>query len=406
MIRVVGEAPLAPAPRLGGWQHGLAGVTFMALAAASVVLGCGLAGGGWDVHTFRIAALLILLLAPTLLFVRPGRSTLERLGIALLGLILALAAWLFAPARPNGPTLYQAWTTRQRLQQRWEQVTFEDLKYADYYSRTLEELQQEFPSLAAPLADRWQQWIDSALSLIQQRFEAIGPEDVHAARLAYLQSAPLTQRLPWTRPAVDEAWQAWLKRAMAAQIVELNRLSFDQWERVQSTTLLRRRLAQYDAVVRKELIEAEQRWLQRSLNYHLEQAEQHLSTHPRQTQQQCRQLKERLRHLQLLEQPQDAWLKPTLERVFDLAQRAAVQEVMQHIQAQRYMQAYSVARIHALDWLPIVAPWGIAYRQRIESLRDTTRYLALLAERVPETLPPPRPADVVEIAPPPRSPGQ
>jgi hypothetical protein len=102
------------------------------------------------VHTFRIAALLILLLAPTLLFVRPGRSTLERLGIALLGLILALAAWLFAPARPNGPTLYQAWTTRQRLQQRWEQVTFEDLKYADYYSRTLEELQQEFPSLAAP----------------------------------------------------------------------------------------------------------------------------------------------------------------------------------------------------------------------------------------------------------------
>jgi hypothetical protein len=193
---------------------------------------------------------------------------------------------------------------------------------------------------------------------------------------------------------------------MAAQIVELNRLSFDQWERVQSTTLLRRRLAQYDAVVRKELIEAEQRWLQRSLNYHLEQAEQHLSTHPRQTQQQCRQLKERLRHLQLLEQPQDAWLKPTLERVFDLAQRAAVQEVMQHIQAQRYMQAYSVARIHALDWLPIVAPWGIAYRQRIESLRDTTRYLALLAERVPETLPPPRPADVVEIAPPPRSPGQ
>jgi hypothetical protein len=375
----------------------------MVLAAGSVVVGCGLAGGGWDVHAFRITALFTLLLAPTLLLVRPQLSQLQRLGVVVLGLILALAAWLWTPSRPYGPSLYHAWTTRQRLQQRWEQVTLEDLKYVDYYSRTLAELQNEFPSLAAPLTEHWQQWIDLALSLIRQRFEAISTEDVHAARMVYLQCTPLTQRLPWTRSAVEAAWQDWLNRAVAARIVELNRLSPDQWERVQSTTPLRRRLAQYDSAARQGLIEAEQRWLQRSLNSHLEQAEQHLSTSPRLTHQHCRQLKERLRQLQLLEHPPDAWQKPALQRVFALAQRAAVQEVMQHIQAQRYLQAYSFARIHAIDWLPVVASWGAPYRQRIESLRDATRYLALLAERAPETLPPPRPADAIEIAPPPRS---
>jgi hypothetical protein len=374
----------------------------MALAASGTVAGCGLAGGGWDIHSFRLAAVCTLLLAPALLVSRPDLSRLQRLAAALLGLILTLAAWLFTPAWPQGSSLYHAWTTREQLRQRWQQAALEDLKAVDYYARTLKRLQDEFPSLAAPLAEQWQQWIEAILSRIRQRFDSISTEDVHAARVVYLQCAPLTKQLPATRSVVEEAWQAWLNRAVAARIAELNRLSPDQWERLRSTASLRRQLAQYHASARKDLIEAEQRWVHRSLDYHLEQAEQHLPAQPRLTLQQCRQLKERLRHLQLLQNPQEPFLRSALQRVFALAQRAAVQEVMQHIQAHRYLQAYSVARLHAIDWLPVVVTWDAQYRQRIESLRDTTRYLALLAERAPETLPPPRPAEDFDVAPPPR----
>lgn len=400
MILAVGES--TPPPPRRGWQRWLVGVTYMALAASGIVAGCGLAGGGWDIHFFRLAAVCTLLLAPTLLVIRPELSRIQRFGAVVLGLILALAGWLFTPARPQGSSLYHAWATRERLRQRWQHVTLEDLKSADYYARMLESLHNEFPSLAVPLTEQWQQWIESVLSLIRQRFDAINTEDVHAARVVYLQCAPLTRWLPSTRSAVEEAWQAWLHRAVAARIAELNRLPPEQWERWRSTASLRRQLAQYHSSARKDLIEAEQRWVNRSIDYHLERAEQHLTVQPRLTLQQCRQLKERLRHVQLLQNPQEPLIKSVLQRIFALAQRAAVQEVMQHIQAHRYLQAYSVARLHAVDWLPVVVTWDAQYRQRIESLRDTTRYLALLAERAPETLPPPRPADDLDVAPPPR----
>jgi hypothetical protein len=401
MILAVGESTPPPPPRRV-WRRWLLGVTYMTLAASGTVAGCGLAGGGWDMHPFRLAAVCTLLVAPTLLVIRSDLSWLQRLGAAFLGLILALAAWLFTPAWPQGSSLYHAWTTREQLRQRWQQPALEDLKSVDYYARTLEKLHNEFPSLAAPLAEQWQRWIEAMLSLIRQRFDSINTEDVHAARIAYLQCAPLTKRLPSTRSGVEEAWQAWLNRAVAARIAELNRLSPDQWERLRSTASLRRQLAQYHSSARQDLIEAEQRWVNRSLDYHLERAEQHLAAQPRLTLQQCRQLKERLRHVQLLQNPQEPFLRSALQRVFAVAQRAAVQEVMQHIQAHRYLQAYSVARLHAIDWLPVVVTWDAQYRQRIESLRDTTRYLALLAERAPETLPPPRPAEDFDVAPPPR----
>lgn len=399
MIRMAGETT-AGSPR-SNWLAWLGGLTYLSTATAALWALTGLLGAGWDRQPLRLAAAVALLLPAALLLIQGGLRPTSRLLAALAGLLLAATGWLFTPAQPEATSLYQATTTRRYLEQRWASPTLDDLKYADHYRRTLDTLRRDFPSLAAPLEPQWEHWAETMLALIRQRFDAISADDVHAARLFYLQTHPFTRSLSHLRDQVGRAWQGWLERSLAARLDELRRLQPEQWDRFERTAALRRQLVQYYPDARHPLREAERRWIRRSIDQRLEQAEQLVETDPRALRDACRQLKERLRRLATLE-ANDPFLAESLQRVFDWAQRAAVREVLRHIEARRYLLAYSVARIHALDWLPVVQKWGEPARRRVESLRDAARFLALLAERAPETLPPPRPAEPAEIAPPPR----
>ncbi|MDW8242362.1 MAG: hypothetical protein RMJ88_04035 [Thermogemmata sp.] len=384
------------------WWRWARAVVYMGSVVATVILACGLAGAGWDIHPFRLAAVLTLLAGPTLTLGSCRLHPTQRWLAAVAGLFLAAAGWILTPARPSGHNLYQAWRLCRYLQQQWQAPSLEALKYADHYHRTLAGLQAEYPSLTSPLAEQWQQWTDAMVALIQQRFAEIDPDDIHAARVFFLQTTPFTRHLSATRLAVDEAWQSWLSRAVAARITELNRLPPESWEQFQRNVGLRRQLARYYPQARDDLRAAEHRWINRSIDTHLQDSDQLMLSHPRAVRDVCRRLKEHLRSLRTLED-QDLFVTAALQRVFEMAQRAAVREVLHHVGTRRYLQAYSIARVHALDWLPLVQKWDPSYRRRLESIRDTTRFLAILAERLPETIPPPRPGiEEPTVAPHPR----
>jgi hypothetical protein len=400
MIRQAGQATVAT-PQANRWWAWLAALVYSVACIGGLYLLSGCVGAGWDLQPLRLAAALFLLLpfALNLAFGQSGSRW--RLVGAVVGWLLAAGGWLFTPARPDAWNLRQAWQSRQYLQQCWAQPALEDLKYANHYARTLHTLQKDFPSLAAPLERQWRQWAEAMLTLIGQRFETIAPQDVHAARLLYLQTHPLVHALPEYRQAVDGLWHSWLQRSVAARLEELRLLPPGQWDRFQRTAPLRRQLLTYDPAAGPQLLEAERQWIGRTLQHHFAQADQQIAQQPRRLRETCRQLKEHLRRLKTLE-AEDPVLTLALQQVFDWAQRAAVREVLMHLEARRYLLAYGVARMHALDWLPVVQPWGPTYRRRLESLRDTARFLAVLAERVPETAPAPRPAEP-ETAPSPRS---
>ncbi len=368
-----------------------------------VIVATAAAGYGWDWHGFRLAATALLSFGPALVATARGNTPTARCVAATLGLTLAACGWWFVPAYPGGPDLWTATQQRRYLLRQLEQVAFDDLRLVHVRQRTIDQLTADFPSLAQPLQQQREHWSRQLLDMVAQRYAQLTANDLSGERQLHLRLRQSVQVLPELEAPIARLRQQWQERTLQELMDELRQLPPGDWEGFRRTSGKRLAFARSFPDCRPRLIAAEQQWLEQAVATAVRLAESRLPQQPRAAREICSQTRRELRSLQWLDESADPQ-RLYGRALFATAQQAATTEIMELLQSRQYLHAYGVARIHALEWLPLADQLGPTERRRVESLRDTTRFLALLAERLPATAPPPREVPPPEPAPPPRDP--
>ncbi len=391
-------SPTPEAPPRWRWTAAL-GAT--AASTAIVVAATATAGYGWDWHWFRLAATAVLSFGPALVATARGNTPMARYVAATLGLVLAACGWWFVPAYPGGPDLWTAAQQRRYLLRQFEQIVFDDLRLVHVRQRTIDQLTADFPSLAQPLQQQRERWTQQLLDMVAHRYSQFTANDLSGERQLHLRLQQSVHALPELEAPIARIRQQWQERILQELVDELRRLPPDDWEGFRRTSGKRQTFARSWPDCRPQLIASEQQWVEQAVHTVIRSAESQLPQQPRAAREMCSQTRRELRSLRWLHAAAEPQLLYGRE-LFNCAQRAAATEIMGLLQAQQYLYAYGVARTHALEWLPLADQLGPTERQRVESLRDTTRFLALLAERLPATAPPPREIPPPEPAPAPR----
>jgi hypothetical protein len=399
----------SPAPASRGVRPArfLAAIAFAAAGLLAAVLVTAALGYGRDVHTLRAAAVCVILVFGFFLSLSlvgtarplgaPVRRTAQVLGLASAAatVMAAVVAWLFVPSRPGGMSLREAVLQRDALQDQMNMPPADHLDSAAELKQHVQALTAEYPRLAAPLRPELERWADAAAAAVGERFAAIPPDDLDAARTLRDRAVALGDAFPQHADEVNTAVRGWIVGAGMARSTELSQVPPGDWAAFESTGQKRRALVAAFSVTRSPLTVAEAEWAKRTAAAVIESV---AKENPRQRRQAYRECDEQLRPLKGLDTTVGRF--PAARRMLlEAAHAAAGEEVAAHVATGQYDLAHAVAAAHWLEWLPTARHLGPEYEEELNELQEATRELHAKSGNQPEPAPAPRPR---EQAPPPR----
>jgi len=408
-------APPAPPPVRFDAARLFTGLAFALVGLMVAVVATAALGYGRDIHPLRAAALCACLLVGYLLAARliasmrplgaPVRGAALFLGLAtgLAGVVAGVTAWLFVPCRPGGMFLVQAVMIHDVLKAWTEMPLSRGTDSPAALKREFDALAQDYPSLAAGLRPDLDRWTKGASQTIADRFRRTAPGDTAGAAAVRRKGRELVEAFPAAALSAEHAEEEWTTRAVEFRGAELEKIGRGDWEGFNRTNPDRRALADEFPQAKQHLLGAERQWAMKTV-LDATAIPRDPDADPKQVRRACREVEKQILALKSLDAPAEQFLNHRKILLW-LAQYAANTEVGKHFAAGRYDLAYGVASAHWLEWLPTAEMLGGDERERLASLRDGCRYLALLREKAgyppdpPDTAPAPR---ARETAPPPR----
>ena len=382
-------------------------VVLTALGFAAIVGSTYAAGYGRDLHAVRVAAAVLFMLPVALVLVWRNYGPRTRLGGAAAALLLGAAAWWQIPCRFGGMNLLVAASERDHLRLDMELVRFEDVRRAGMFRQRIDDLARDYPGLAASVRPDLERWGADAAAAVIERFHEIPPHDITAARTAQARGLELVQSFPERRPAIVAEFRKWAAQSLRAQIDELSALRLTDWNQFNQTANARRQLVQsfQDTQLRqeasKQLIAAEQLWVQKSAGEACEAALRARDTKPAEVEKVCLDTDRRIRALRALRPAAEEFRGARLA-LFRVAHDAIGREIRRRIQAEEYEAAFTIALSHEQEWLKPAGLLGDGDKKQLAELREVARHLAIRFEkagfvgvapepRARETAPAPRP---------------
>ena len=365
---------------------GVAAGGYFAVAAATNALGY-----GSDTHAFRALAVCAFLFVNALLVLWPGMWRSVRVLGCVMGLGLALTAWVYTPSRPGGMSLAGALSAQQAAESEADIVPFGDSKKLWELKNKTRALETDFPELSLGLRARLEQRADDAATAIMTRFQQLSPDDLTTALELRAEAEKLKAAQAWARTTPMDEVRAWAMRAATAKAEELRGITAFDLVGFERTGVSRHTMISAFPQADTELRSAEARWMEKSANF-MVVAYTHADVTLKDIREGCRDTEKKLLALRTLDES-PARFRAARSALFHAAHEAARTEVYTHIDAERYGVAFKVAVTHGLDWFATATLLGPADVRTLDQLRESSRFLAVLDEKAsnaPETAPLPR----------------
>ncbi len=360
-------------------------VAFAAVGFVAIWQGFGAAGYGTDLHTKRVSWTCFQLLAGGFVAVALRGWFSVRVLVALVFFGSASHAWweIRSSNFKSAISLGEAVAEQDQLRQRFA----EPLQNAEHVKGTkvrLDQLADQYPSLAAGLRDDHARWVTRAEEELAEKFRQLSATDYATAR--ELQEISLALRGP--AGGQHEAVREWIQRARAERDAELRKVPPGDWAGFDRTAPGRQALVEAFGGLRGLLVVSEDAWVNRSVRAIV------AGRKAQPLRQMCLALEKDVLALQSLN-PDDGRFAAARQYLFQQAHEAVQREVTAHLEAGQYDRAFGVARAHAVEWSATATLLGEA--EKLDQLREHCEALARLYEVSA------KPAAPTDIAPPPRA---
>lgn len=349
------------------------------------------AGYGRDLHPLRLLAVAGILLLTALFFVRPNRRWEMRVFALAAAIVFGVFAWWSVPSRVGGLNLYTAAAKRDAISLQLGIVYFDDIDSAGQWRNSIEDLAQEYPTLAAKLHPEFARWGREASEAVEERLREIPPSAAVTARDVHARGITLSKAFAEARAPIEEAYRSWGRRSALALSDELRAVPPANWDEFNRTAGARHRQALAFPDSREEMMTAEAAWVKASAGAATEAALRDRESHPEQVRKACREVETRIRGLRGLD-PRGMQFQATRTALFRFAHDAAGRVVLEHLRQKQYDRAFDVALQHSFEWANEVKSVGTEESKALTELREHARHLAIRFEK----------AGIVDLAPGPR----
>ncbi len=374
---------------------------FSGVAFALIVLATASAGFGRNMHALRVVATFGVIVPAAVVLVWPNRPLATRIGAGLFALVVGTFAWWYAPCWSGGMNLFKAGVKRDALKMQMASAAFDDIKMAGQLQRGFNDLEQEYPKLAASLQPELARWANSAADTIAERLKQTPPNDLAAAREVRSRSLSLTNAFPDQRDRLDDELHAWVKLAVEARVAELKAIPLQDWAGFDHTATGRLALARAFPESRDELVSAEWHWVIKVTGVATTPFLPTPNENPTQAREVCRDIETHILKLKSVDASPGRF-HVAHDALFSIAHAAARVEVNNLIRDERYGDAFTFALQHQLAWLPAAKLVGLEAEQSLSQLTEECRHLSIRFEKAGVVQPAPEPR-TRETAPPPRS---
>jgi hypothetical protein len=345
-------------------------------------------GLGKDSHLLRVAALAVPLFVGGVIAFWPGRAWQIRVGVLLVAMTLAGVGWLLMPCEFGGPSLADAVAQRNGVR---EQIatppSFSDAAKAEPLAKAMS-FASNFPSLAETVQPQLDAWAKAAAEQVAERLRTVPPDSTPNVELAAEVGQLLGKHLPQTREIIATAERDFSRRSADFWAEELQHIPPESWKGFRHWV---NRRDQVKSILPNgdRLAEAENAWVERTIDTAIDQTKNHLTFRLTEAnafrENPSRELLSTLEMLKEFSNPtpdNPVPFRAGRQRLFRVAFEVTQNQVAKFLEAGAYDRAHGLARTFAVNWSAEAALVGPAAVRELESLRDGCAYLATLAEKV------------------------